>query len=112
MARGRTGIPLFGPPNYGTPLTDGPNVGNTSIPWWQFWNQVFLSSVSKFTQSWVNQMAVSVQHNLGTTAVVVQVYDSVGNLVIPPDVTIQVMSTNLVNLAFSVPLSGSVVVVG
>ena len=31
------------PPNFGTPLTDSPNVGNTTLVWWKFWADLYIA---------------------------------------------------------------------
>jgi hypothetical protein len=49
-------------------------------------------------------------HNLGTTDVIVQVYDGSSVLVIPESVT--VTSSNVVTLSFGAAFTGSVVVAG
>ena len=64
----------------------------------------------KYATSWVSQTSVTVTHNLGTTAVIVQVYDSNDNQVAAQNVAIT--SANVVTLTFGAGFSGSVVVVG
>ena len=49
-------------------------------------------------------------HNLGTTSVIVQVFDASGVQVQPESVT--VTSSNVVTLAFGAAFTGSVVVIG
>lgn len=67
-------------------------------------------SAAKYTTSWSGQTSVTVTHNLGTTQVLVQVYDGSGNLVIPENV--QLTSANVVSLTFGAAFTGSVVVIG
>lgn len=66
--------------------------------------------ISKYTTSWTSQTSVTVTHNLGTTAVIVQVYDGSGVLVAPESIT--ATSTNVVTLTFGAAFTGSVVVLG
>lgn len=65
---------------------------------------------SKFTQSWTAQTSVTVTHNIGTTQVLVQVFDGSGNVVTPETVTIT--SANVVTLGFGAAFTGSVLVIG
>jgi hypothetical protein len=64
----------------------------------------------KYTTSWTSQTSVTVTHNLGTTAVIVQVFDGSGVLQQPQAIT--VTSSNVVTLTFGASFSGSVVVIG
>lgn len=64
----------------------------------------------KYTTSWTSQTSVTVTHNLGTTAVIVQVFDASGVLQQPESVTIT--SSNVVTLTFGASFTGSVVVIG
>ena len=66
--------------------------------------------VQKYTTSWTSQTSVTVTHNLGTTAVIVQVYDGSGNQVIPQNIA--ATSTTVVTLTFGAAFTGSVVVIG
>lgn len=68
------------------------------------------TSAAKYMTSWTSQTSVTVNHALGTTAVIVQVYDGSGNLVIPQNV--QIVDANNVALTFGASFSGSVTVVG
>jgi hypothetical protein len=68
------------------------------------------SGMSKYTTSWSAQTGVTVTHGLGTTAVIVQVFDGSGAQVQPESVT--VTSSNVVTLAFGAAFTGSVVVAG
>lgn len=58
-----------------------------------------------FTTTWTSQTSVTVTHNLGTLAVVVQVFDASGLLIIPESVTLT--SSNVVTLTFGVAFTGS-----
>jgi hypothetical protein len=51
-----------------------------------------------------------VSHNLGTTAVIVQVYDASGNQEIPQNIAIT--DANTVTLTFGASFTGSVSVMG
>jgi hypothetical protein len=64
----------------------------------------------KYTTSWSAQTSVTVTHNLGTTAVIVQVATAGGVLVQPESITIT--SGNVVTLTFGAAFTGSVVVIG
>lgn len=64
----------------------------------------------QYSTSWTNQTSVTVTHNLATTNVFVQVYDTGGNQVIPQDIAIT--ASNVVTLTFGASFSGSVVVIG
>lgn len=68
------------------------------------------TGASKYSTSWTSQTSVTVTHGLGTTAVIVQVFDSSGLQVIPESVT--VTSTTVVTLTFGASFTGSVVVLG
>lgn len=67
------------------------------------------SGTAGFSMSWVSQTAVTVNHMLGTTLVLIQVFDGGGNLVEPQSLTIT--DANNVALGFGVAFTGSVVVV-
>ena len=67
-------------------------------------------ALSKYSTSWTLQTSVTVTHSLGTTAVLVQVYDSGGVLVVPESVT--ATSATVVTLTFGAAFTGSVVVIG
>jgi hypothetical protein len=58
--------------------------------------------------SWTAQTSVPVAHMLGTTAVMIQVSDAAGNVVICGQ---QIVDANDVLLTFGAPFSGSVVIV-
>jgi hypothetical protein len=64
----------------------------------------------KYTASWSAQTSVTVTHNLGTSAVLVQVQDGSGNVVQPQNIAIT--SVNVVTLTFGASFTGSVVVIG
>ena len=64
----------------------------------------------KYTASWSAQTSVTVTHNLGTSAVLVQVQDASGNVVQPQNIAIT--SANVVTLTFGASFTGSVVVIG
>ena len=68
------------------------------------------SGISKYTASWSVQTSVTVTHGLGTTAVIVQVFDSSGIQVQPESIT--VTSPDVVTLAFGSAFTGLVVVIG
>lgn len=68
------------------------------------------TGTQKYTTSWTAQTSVTVTHNLGTTAVLVQVYDGSNVLQQPESVTIT--SSNVVTLTFGAAFTGSVVVIG
>jgi hypothetical protein len=68
------------------------------------------SGISRYTTSWSAQTSVTVTHALGTTAVIVQVFDGSGVKVQPESVT--VTSSNVVMLTFGAAFTGSVVVIG
>jgi hypothetical protein len=68
------------------------------------------TSAAKYTASWSAQTSVTVTHNLGTTAVLIQVYDASGNLVIPQNV--QITGANTAVMTFGASFTGSVVVIG
>lgn len=68
------------------------------------------AGVSHYTTSWSSQTSVTVTHNLGTSNVLVQVYDGSGVLVSPESVT--ATSSNVVTLTFGASFTGSVVVSG
>lgn len=61
-----------------------------------------------YQTSWSAQTSVTVTHNLGTTAVLVQVLDGSGLLIDPQTTTIT--SSNVVTLTFGVAFTGSVTV--
>jgi hypothetical protein len=63
-----------------------------------------------FTQSFANVTSIEIAHGLGTLSVVVQVFDTSGNVVTPQSVT--VTDINDVTLAFGEPFSGTVVIIG
>jgi hypothetical protein len=67
------------------------------------------SGLTKYTTSWTAQTSVTVTHGLGTTAVIVQVYDAAGQLVAPESV---VATSTVVTLTFGAAFTGSVVIVG
>lgn len=69
-----------------------------------------LSVVRQATASWTSQTTVAISHNLGTTAVVVQVYDGSGNQVTPQNAV--TTDANTVTLTFGVSFTGSAVVIG
>lgn len=58
--------------------------------------------------SWSSQTSVTVAHMLGTTAVMIQVTDTAGNVVVCGQ---QIVDANDVVLTFGAPFSGSVVIV-
>jgi hypothetical protein len=62
-----------------------------------------------FTMSWVNQTTVIVPHNLGTTTVCVEVFDTT-RLVVSPE-SIKLTGLNTLTLTFGSPFSGSVMVI-
>jgi len=66
-------------------------------------------TLAKYTASWTSQTSVTVTHNLGTTSVLVQVYDSAGVQSAPQSITIT--SSSVVTLAFGAAFTGSVVVI-
>lgn len=66
--------------------------------------------VNEYYTSWISQTSVTVTHNLNTTSVIVQVYDSSGNQAIPQNVAIT--DANNVTLTFGASFTGSVVVMG
>jgi hypothetical protein len=68
------------------------------------------SGLGKYTTSWSTQTSVAVTHGLGTTAVIVQVFNASGVLVVPESVT--VTSSSVVTLTFGAAFTGSVVVIG
>ena len=64
----------------------------------------------KYTASWSGQTSVTVTHNLGTSAVLVQVQDASGNVVQPQNIAIT--SANVVTLTFGASFTGSAVIMG
>jgi hypothetical protein len=66
--------------------------------------------LGKYSTTFSSATSVTVTHNLGTKAVLVQVYDTSGNQVDPQSVT--TTSTSVVTLTFGAAFSGSVVVIG
>jgi hypothetical protein len=68
------------------------------------------SPVRQYNASWSAQTSVTVSHNLGTTAVIVQVYDASGNQEIPQNIAIT--DANTVTLTFGASFTGSVSVMG
>ncbi len=66
--------------------------------------------VRQFNASWSAQTTVVISHGLGTTAVIVQVYDGSGNQVIPQ--TVEITNANTVTLTFGASFTGSAVVMG
>jgi hypothetical protein len=69
-----------------------------------------LPTAKKYTASWSAQTSVTVTHNLGTSAVLVQVQDASGNVVVPQNIAIT--SANVVTLTFGANFTGSVTVIG
>jgi hypothetical protein len=67
-------------------------------------------TVNKYSTTFTSATSVTVTHNLGTTAVVVQVWDTSGNEIIPEGKV--VTNSNVVTLTFGTAQSGSVVVIG
>lgn len=63
----------------------------------------------KYTTSWTAQTSVTVNHNLGTTQVFVQVYSAAGLLVTPQSIVLT--SANVVTLGFGASFTGAVVVI-
>ena len=76
----------------------------------QIAGSTLIPTALKYTTSWTAQTSVTVTHNLGTSAVLVQAFDASGNVVIPQGSTIT--SANVVTLSFGATFTGSVVVVG
>lgn len=68
------------------------------------------SGLTRYTTSWSAQTSVTVTHSLGTTDVIVQVYDGSDVLVIPESVT--ATSSSVVTLTFGAAFTGRVVVIG
>jgi hypothetical protein len=68
------------------------------------------TGTKKYTTSWTSQTSVTVTHNLGTTDVLVQVFDGSNVLVDPESVT--ATSTSVVTLTFGAAFTGRVVVLG
>lgn len=66
--------------------------------------------LSKYATSWTLQTSVTVTHNLGTIAIIVQVFDANSILVQPESIAIT--SANVVTLTFGAAFTGSVVVLG
>ena len=69
-----------------------------------------LPTAIKATISWIAQNSLTFIHNLGTTAVIVQVYDASGNQVIPE--RIMIADANHVTLVFGAAFTGSAVAIG
>jgi hypothetical protein len=67
-------------------------------------------TVNKYSTTYSSATSVTVTHSLGTTAVIVQCWDSSGNK-IEPESTV-VTSSSVVTLTFGTVQSGSVVVIG
>jgi hypothetical protein len=67
-------------------------------------------AVQQFDASWTSQTSVTVTHNLNTTAVIVQVYDGLGNQSIPQQIT--ATDANTVTLTFGASFTGSCVIIG
>lgn len=67
-------------------------------------------TLQRFTQSWTAQTSVTVTHNIGSTSVLVQVFDGSGNIVTPQNIAIT--SGNVVTLTFGAAFTGSVLVIG
>lgn len=67
-------------------------------------------TVRQYSASWVGQTSIAVTHNLGTSDVIVQVYDAAGKQVEAQGVTIT--DANTVTLEFGAAFDGSVVVMG
>jgi hypothetical protein len=63
-----------------------------------------------FPASWTAQTSVTITHTLGTTAVLVQVFDAGGVVVQPESIT--VTSSSVVTLTFGASFTGSAVVIG
>jgi hypothetical protein len=94
-------------------LESGSGVTVTDLGSGNYQFSAIVSSVptaSKYTASWTAQISVTVTHNLGTTAVLVQVFDGSGNAVIPENV--KITSANVVTLTFGASFTGSAVVIG
>lgn len=68
------------------------------------------SALAKYATSWTSQTSVTVTHSLGTTDVIVQVYDAGSVLVAPESIT--VTSSTVVTITFGAAFTGSVVVIG
>lgn len=68
-----------------------------------------MGGTAGFSMSWSSQTSVTVNHMLGTTLVLVQVFDSAGNLVEPQ--TMNITDANNVDLTFGTAFTGSVVVI-
>ena len=68
-----------------------------------------IPAAQKYTTSWTGQTSVTVTHNLGTLAVIPQVFDASGNVVIPQN--LQITGVNTLVLTFGVSFTGSVVVI-
>jgi hypothetical protein len=69
-----------------------------------------LTVLQKYTTSWSAQTSVTVTHNLGTTDVTVQVFDS-NNVQVDPE-SLTATSVNVVTLTFGAAFTGRVVVIG
>lgn len=67
-------------------------------------------STNKYSTSWTSQTSVTVTHSLGTTAVIVQVFDAGGVLVFPESLTIT--SSSVCTLTFGEAFTGSATVIG
>ena len=68
------------------------------------------TAVKQFDASFTNQTSIEITHDLGTAAVITQVYDASGNQVIPQG--INVTDANDVTLTFGASFTGSAVIMG
>lgn len=69
-----------------------------------------VGGVSKYQTGFTSSTSVTVTHNLGSSAVLVSVFDGSGNPVIPQSVV--VTSANMVTLTFGAAQTGVVLVIG
>ncbi len=74
------------------------------------WQALGGAVLAKYSTSWVAQTSVTVNHNLGTTDVIVQVYETSTGLqqIVPTTI----VDANNVSLAFGAAFTGFAVVIG